>query len=530
MVEVVAVGLPEEVVAPLAGASTRVRRTTAAELADTFDPRATAAVVAPAEAGVPLARLVHDHDPQVAVVFVAPDQAERDRLHGELAITPGIGRHTTCVVAGTTDGDATLRDEVDRARLRFEHRATMAELRTTVRAFEGTAPETLSVYLGQLFEHAPIGILLVDPAGTVRAANPCSGEVLGWQPRHAVGTSLPSMFPAGETDVAARLVEGCMTTGEPREATLTRTGPDGSVQHLDVTVAPVDPEHWNLGAFVLLRDESARIQALEATERARRQAQADAERYAELAWTLQESLLPPALPEIPGVEVASRFHPAGDGSEVGGDFFDIFQVSEDEWFAVIGDICGKGAAAARLTALTRYTLRAATVRTRTIERNLSDLNAALSRQYELDHPRGEHRFATATALRFSSTEGGRVVLEAGSGGHPPPLVIRADGELEELACRGPLLGVFPTGAFVSARTELAPGDVVVLYTDGVTEARRGREEFGEHRLHELLAATAGRGADAIAGAVEDSVLAFQSGNARDDIAVLALGAPAPTAS
>jgi len=520
VVDIVAVDLPDAT-ASLAPQGTSVLRVAEAQALVHVDDDDTAAVVAWADPGATLARAVHEIAPSVPVLYLAADRAAAEKLNASLQLTPGIGRHTTCLPA---DDEVAVREELDRALLARDHRRAMARVRGILDDFQGAAPETRSVYLGQLFDHAPLGILLVDPAGTVRAANPASGDVLGWPPRQMVGAQLGSLL-ATEAELATGLVDRCVRTGGRAEATLTRTGPDGTVQHLDAVAAPVDPQHWTLGVFVLLRDETARIAALEGAELARRTAEAETERYAELAWTLQESLLPPDLPAIDGVRLGSRFHPAGDGSEIGGDFFDVFQISEDEWFAVVGDVCGKGAGAARLTALTRYTLRATTVRTKTIERNLSDLNDALSRQYEADRARDQHRFATATAVRFRVDDDGAVALEAGSGGHWPPLVLRADGRIDELACRGPLLGVFPTGTFVSDRTVLEPGDVAVLYTDGVVEARRGREEFGEDRLRDVLTSVAGRSPHTVAGAVEDAVLRFQAGTARDDIAVLALGPP-----
>jgi len=520
MAEVVALGVADDVLEALSDVT--VRRAEDPAGLGAIDEVTTLAVVAPADAGAALAQAVHGRAPQAAVVLVADDPARRDALLAELALTPGIGRHTTCVLAGSEEGRSALVEEVERARLRLEHRQALQQARTMVGGF-AAPPETASVYLGQLFHHAPLGILLVGTDGEVRVANPACGEVLGWQPGQDVHQPLATLFGGEDGAAAAALVEACVRGGEPARATLTRPGPDGAPQVLDVTATPVDPEQWDLGVFVLLRDDTARVLALEATERARRDAEAEADRYAELAWTLQESLLPPDLPAIPGVALGARFHPAGDGSQLGGDFYDIFQVTEDEWLAVIGDVCGKGAGAARLTALTRYTLRAATIRTRSIEGNLADLNAALSHQYELDRPRGQHRFATATAVRFRPVEGGGLAVEAGSGGHPPPVVVRAAGGVEVLGCRGPLLGVFPGGAFTSAQTRLDPGDVLLLYTDGVIEARRDREEYGEDRLLQLLAELPGSTPDRVAGAVARAVLSFQAGDAHDDIAVLALG-------
>lgn len=503
----------------------QLRRVSPEAVAAAVDPSRTLAVLADASAGVALAQAVHQAGPHVVVVLVGDDPADCEELRSVLAVTPGIGRHTTCVATGTAGWQDELADELDRARLRQQHQQTLTQVRGAIGSFEGTPPETLSVYLGQLFEHAPVGILLCDPAGVVRSANPQSGEVLGWAPRRAVGTALPSLFAGQEADIAADLIRACVRSGDPGRVTLTRTAGDGELQHLDVTVAPVDPDHWDLGVFVLLRDETARIRAIEASEQARRTAEADAERYAELAWTLQESLLPPDMPVIEGIELAARFHPAGDGSEIGGDFYDLFEVRDDEWFAVVGDVCGKGAGAARLTALTRYTLRATGMRIRNLERNLADLNAVLARQYEQDRTRGQHRFATAAVVRFRcAPEGGGILVRAGSGGHPAPLVLRRDGTVEALPCRGPLLGVFETGRFTTHDTRLEPGEVLVLHTDGVTEARRGREEYGEDRLRALLASKRGRPAESVAGAIQAAVLEFQGGVARDDIAVLALRA------
>jgi sigma-B regulation protein RsbU (phosphoserine phosphatase) len=527
MTDLVVIDLPDATVRQIGARTGRIPRAAGFDELGAVVGDSTLAVIGASGGGVSLAQAAHEVAPDVAVVLVAADVAEASGVRATLSITPGIGRHATCVVLDDPDALDRIADEVERAQLRLQHRRTLEQVRHEIRAFEGAAPETLSVYLGQLFEHAPVGILLADPDGVVRAANPCSGEVLGWKPRHAVGTALEAMFGGDEDDTASRLLRDSVRFGGPREATITRTGPDGTTQHLEITVAPVDPDHWDLGVFVLLRDESERITALESAQRARLAAEADAERYAELAWTLQESLLPPDLPAIEGVQVGTRYHPAGDGSEIGGDFYDIFQVSDQEWFAVMGDICGKGAGAARLTALTRYSLRAATVRTRSIEQNLTDLNVALNHQYETDRLRGQHRFATATAIRFE-TDGPGVTVRAGSGGHPPPLVVRADGWVEEVSCRGPLLGVFQQATFVTGRSRLEPGDVLVLYTDGVTEARRGREEFGEERLRDLLSSCAGRAADEVAGTVEEAVLTFQAGTARDDIAVLAMGPAALT--
>ncbi len=247
------------------------------------------------------------------------------------------------------------------------------------------------------------------------------------------------------------------------------------------------------------------------------------ERFASLARTLQESLLPPDLPSIIGAEVAARYHPAGDGSEIGGDFYDVFQINEKEWAAIVGDVCGKGAPAARLTALARYTFRAAATRTESLGTNFDVLNDALLRQAERDRERNEHRFATVVAVRFHA-DGDGLAVQAGSAGHPPPLVVTSAGDVRELTCRGSLLGMFDRVSFSPTTVRLEAGETLVLYTDGVIEAHDGTAFFGEERLWQLLGEHGGRSAAEITAAVEDAVLSFQRGVARDDIAVVAVRA------
>jgi sigma-B regulation protein RsbU (phosphoserine phosphatase) len=201
----------------------------------------------------------------------------------------------------------------------------------------------------------------------------------------------------------------------------------------------------------------------------------------------------------------------------------VFQANDDEWCAIIGDVCGKGAAAARLTALARYTFRATATRALSLATNFVALNDALLRQSEQDRERGDHRFATATAIRFHAAPGGLRVA-AGSAGHPPPLIVTSTGNVTPVACRGSLLGMFDRVTFTPTDIELPIGDTLVMYTDGVIEARGGREEFGEDRLVDLLREHAGQDAAGLAAAVEDAVLRFQDGSARDDVAVIAVRA------
>jgi serine phosphatase RsbU (regulator of sigma subunit) len=229
--------------------------------------------------------------------------------------------------------------------------------------------------------------------------------------------------------------------------------------------------------------------------------------------TLQKSLLPPHLPDIPGVDVEARYHAAGEGYEVGGDFFDLFETARGDWAIVIGDVCGKGADAAATTALARHTLRAAAMQARKPSRVLRTLNEAMLR--------AETRFCTTAYVRLRPSEGSARATIA-CGGHPPPLVIRNGGRIEVAGKPGTLLGSFAEPALNENTVDLYSGDVLVLYTDGVTEARRDREIFGEERLFAVLEQAGGKRAKDIAASIEEAALEFQNGRARDDIAGVVL--------
>ena len=238
----------------------------------------------------------------------------------------------------------------------------------------------------------------------------------------------------------------------------------------------------------------------------------------EIARVLQRSLLPPHLPEIPGVEIGAEYLPVGEANDVGGDFYDLINTVEDGWVCAIGDVRGKGVEAASVTALARYTIRAVTLKDDRPSEILAALNEAMLRQLP------EDRFCTAACVRLEPQDGSAGVgADVSRAGHPPPLVLRADGTVEEVGSPGKVLGVFADAELQNTSLRLMAGDALVLYTDGVTEARSPDGDFfGEDRLRHLLQTCSGCDAETIARRIKSVVLAFQEGYPRDDLALLVL--------
>jgi PAS domain S-box-containing protein len=243
------------------------------------------------------------------------------------------------------------------------------------------------------------------------------------------------------------------------------------------------------------------------------------ERERAIAATLQASLLPQRMPDLGWVDLGARFQAGGAGLEVGGDCYDAFTLDEGVLALLIGDVCGKGAEAAARTAQLRYTMKAMSSPGRDPAEVLALVDATVG---PFDLP--NERYCTAVYAQLARTEGGALRCTAASGGHPLPLVVRGDGRVEELPCPGTLLFVLRRAHHRSTATTLAPGDALVLYTDGVTEAR-GDGWFGVDRLRRVLSEAAGRSAQEMADAIVDAALDFGGGHAADDLAVLVARCP-----
>jgi PAS domain S-box-containing protein len=241
-----------------------------------------------------------------------------------------------------------------------------------------------------------------------------------------------------------------------------------------------------------------------------------------LADTLQRSLLPSELPRVPGVELAARYRPGGGSALVGGDTYDVMPLQDGRWMLLIADVCGTGAEAAAVTALTRHTARAAAVAAGGPADVLCAVNAALLREQSS----GPLRFVTAACVVLEPGLQG-YHARIGVAGHPLPVVRTPDGCLLEAGLPGRPLGVEPDCRYDEVRVALPPGSTLVLYTDGATEARddSGRQ-FGEDGLRDVLRSAAA-GAEATVAAVTTAVEAQLLGSRHeaDDLAVLALTVP-----
>ena len=325
--------------------------------------------------------------------------------------------------------------------------------------------------------------------------------------RSAQAVLLPSMTPSFLRTIAA----------DPEHFELMRR-----LRYHSAIVVPLIARRRALGTLSLLRMEGSRSYDQDdlvlAEELARRAAMAiDNARLFEatqhVARTLQESLLPRSLPVIPGVRIAGRYRAAAEAQEVGGDFYDAFAIADDRWGIVIGDVCGKGPEAAGLTALARYTIRA-----------VADAGPAevLSRPNTTVLRQGEgvaQRFLTAIVAVAEPHEG-MLRVQIAAGGHPAPLVLRADGSVEAVDAWGPLVGVIPDLRYDHTDCLLRPGDTLVLYTDGLTDARAPRRTLTEDDVAEMLRRGHGMGADRLAAFLEEQATAGV--DPRDDIALLVI--------
>ncbi|GAA5011985.1 hypothetical protein GCM10025734_57030 [Kitasatospora paranensis] len=233
----------------------------------------------------------------------------------------------------------------------------------------------------------------------------------------------------------------------------------------------------------------------------------------------QRALLPPELPKIPGVEVEVFYQAAGEGNEVGGDFYDLFPIREGTYGFAIGDVCGTGPEAASVTGLARHSLRLLAREGLDAPQVLTRLNAAI-----LDEG-ARSRFLTLLYGELTPRPDGSTVLSMVCAGHPLPLRLRTDGQVDQAASPQPLLGVMDELDLVAEELVLAPGEVLLCVTDGVTERREGSRMLGDDGLADVLTGCTGLTAGAVAARVQRAVERFAPEPPSDDMAILTLRVP-----
>jgi serine phosphatase RsbU (regulator of sigma subunit) len=369
--------------------------------------------------------------------------------------------------------------------------------------------------LREVLARTPAAMVVMDgPELRFRYLNDQAVELLSSE-GDLLGRSVFDVFPEG-AEAAAEIRDAVLERGE-------------TVESRDVPLASDDEEAFEgnryytflaapLGAASGRPTGILNVSIETTAEVGRRRAlEQELESEHRIATELQVSLMPDRLPPVPGLDVASGFRPAGEGHEIGGDFYDVFQLAERCWMVVIGDVCGKGAEAAAVTALARYTLRAAAIEKGAEPRLVMEqLNEAILRQ------RDDMRFLSAVCVFVDLDEDDGVSLRVCVAGHQAPLLVGDDGSAVQVGGgEGALLGVWDDPHLGEETVKLSADQRLVLYTDGVLDAQSSAE-LTEADLASLLASRSGATAAETVTIVERAAVAEGAAPGRDDIAVLVL--------
>lgn len=369
-----------------------------------------------------------------------------------------------------------------------------------------------------LYDKAPCGYLSTTPDGMIVKVNQTFLTLTGYARDELVGKKrFADLLTTGgqiyhETHYAPML----QMQGRAREIALDIVNADGSPLPVLVnSVLETDRDGSPVVVRAAIFEASDRREYERELLRAKQRAEASEERATLLARTLQQTLIPPSPPDIPGLDIAAAYRPAGSGDEVGGDFYDIFEIAPGDWAVAIGDVCGKGVEAAVVTSLARHTIRAAAVHLYRPSEILRTLNAVM-----LQHD--SSRFCTVTLVRLrQETDTWRATICCG--GHSPPIFCCPGTRPVPAGVSGTLLGVVPDPDLHDHDVDLERAQTLLLYTDGVTEARRDNDFFGDERLIDVVSEERDS-AEALVAVVLSAILEFQSGDPRDDVALVAIRA------
>jgi serine phosphatase RsbU (regulator of sigma subunit) len=465
---------------------------------------------------------------------VSRDGTQRHWNASFTPVTHADGSITSAIVAvvDVTERRALLDAERD-ARLRADFLARAGSILDESLDYEETLRAVAQIAVPEIADWCAVSIL--DEAGALQEVATAHVD----SARRELARELRRRFPSdpesttgavavartGETQYMRELTDELLEAAiaNPEQLDLVR-----SLGVRSVVIAALKARGRLFGTLTLANAESGRLfedaDVQLAEELAARAGTSidNARLYTErtrIAHTLQVRLLPERLPDIPDVLVAARYRAAGELNEVGGDFYDVFPRSQTEWALVVGDVSGKGAEAAAVTALARYTLRAAAMENGPPSAALRRLNAAM-----VDDDTSQ--FATVALAYFCKDGAGGVDVRLSLAGHPAPAILRRDGTVEMAGRFGMMVGLGIEPLLHDVELRIGAGDVLLLYTDGVTEAGPRGDPFGEQGVASVLRELAGVSPHAVVEAVERAAVAAQPGDPRDDIALLAISVPA----
>ncbi len=371
--------------------------------------------------------------------------------------------------------------------------------------------------LRELLKQAPTAVIVTwGRELRLRYVSERSLEFMPHERDELIGRTVDEVFPnAAEAIEEVRVaVLDRGETVEVHDVPLADSGPSAweGDRYYTFIASPVEgPDGAPAGILNVGYETTAEVRARKLLERELATEQ-------RIANQLQISLMPDRLPVVPGLDLASGFRPAGDGHEIGGDFYDVFRVSECCWMVVVGDVCGKGAEAAAITALARYTMRAAAIRDGADPCTVhARLNEALLRQRE------DLRFVSAVCAFVEPLDGGGATMSVCVAGHLPPLRVDASGSVTRVVGgQGMVLGIWDQPDLEQERVELAPGERLVLYTDGVLDADPAQELTEEGFAAMLGRARAHSSAAETVSLIEREVIQGGALRGRDDVAVLVI--------
>lgn len=378
-----------------------------------------------------------------------------------------------------------------------------------------TVPQLADWCTIELFEGGqlrPAAVAHTDPAKIPKVRE--LRDRYGYAHQHGPGR----VARTGEPELIEEVTDGLLASvahDDEHLALMRDLGP------VSLVAVPLVSRGRVLGAVTLAQSESGRhyrdedLELLQDVAQRAATAVDNAVLYAErdrVARTLQQALLPPKLPDPPGLDLAAVYDTADD-VDIGGDFYDVIDTPQG-WVVVLGDVCGKGVQAASLSSLARHTVRSAALQDGDPAHVLGVLNDALLRQ----DPSESFCTALCVQLRLAPR---RAEVVLASAGHPPALMVRANGSIAQMDGDGMLVGAFDEPVFERTRDTLHPGDLLMLYTDGLSEARHGGELFGTEGIISALRHAPAEDAESVLAHVHATVEGWQDGQ-RDDVAMLAI--------